>query len=205
MEGFRDGVYSTTDEVRGPGDTNWIHLEDHPYFVDAVEMVQQAQEDYVHEAEDNHIDMNPLIDVCLVLLVFFILATTLSVMQRAMDMPRNQQDNDKPPPVIPPEMLEKFIIVKVEKNAKGDVTYKVNDYETSADTLLRELERKVTTERKTDLVIDVQPGVPFSSYVFVVDMGKEARVSKIMTKATPSQVRNAPRAASGAPTKAPTK
>src|SRR4051812_19332971 len=80
FEGLKDGVYSTTDEVRGPGDDKWQRLEVHPQFAEAAGVIAEQLMEFKHEEEDNNIDMNPLIDVCLVLLVFFILATTLSVM-----------------------------------------------------------------------------------------------------------------------------
>ena len=181
VEGLKDGVYATTDEVRGPSDSNWVRLENHPYFAEVSEVIQDIESEATHEADDNNIDMNPLIDVCLVLLVFFILATTMSVMERVMRLPANQK-NDQEPRVLPPELTQKYIMLRVEK--KGAATqFKVNEYVADDDDkLLRELERLVR-EGKTELILDIGPGVDFGSYTKAVEKAGEARVTRILTKA----------------------
>ncbi len=54
-----------TDEVIGPGETQWIAIEDHPKLAEIVEEMEAPVT--VHE-EDSGLDLNALIDVCLVLL-----------------------------------------------------------------------------------------------------------------------------------------
>ena len=180
VEGLKDGVYGTTDEVRGPGDAKWLSLENHPHFSEVSEVIQAIESEMGHEVEDNTIDMNPLIDVCLVLLVFFILATTLSVMEKVLRLPNNSPKNEKPI-TLPPDQLQKYIMLKIEKKGSGTV-FKVNDYEaTSEETLLRELERMVK-EGKTEMILDIAPGVEFNAYTMAVDNATQARITKIMTK-----------------------
>ncbi len=180
VEGMKDGVYATSDEVKGPADTKWTRLEAHPHFAEVAEVVQAIDEEVHHEVDDNNIDMNPLIDVCLVLLVFFILATTMSVMEKVMSLPSNKQSNSKPRQLTE-EQAKKYIMVKVEK--KGSETiYKVNEYAATEDKLVRELERLVS-EGKSELILEIAPGVDFGSYTVVVDKAREARIDKILTKA----------------------
>lgn len=180
VEGLKDGVYATTDEVRGPGDPKWIKLEAHPHFSEVSEVIEEIENEKGHEPEDNNIDMNPLIDVCLVLLVFFILATTISIMEKVLKLPSNPQ-SDKPPPVMTEDQAKKYIMLKIEKKGAGTV-FNVNGYDaTNENDLLRELERMVK-EGKTELILDIQPGVEYNAYIVAVDKAAKARITKILTK-----------------------
>ena len=124
--------------------------------------------------------MNPLIDVCLVLLVFFILATTMSVMEKVMSLPPNQSENKKPPVTLTPEQAKKYIMLKIEK--KGTATnYNVNGYDAKEEDLLRELERLVK-EGKTTMILDIAPNVEFNAYILAKDVATQARIEKILTK-----------------------
>lgn len=179
VEGLKDGVYATTDEVRGPSDAKWIALESHPHFAEVSEVIQAIEEEAGHEPDDNHIDMNPLIDVCLVLLVFFILATTMSVMEKVMSLPPNQPDDQKIR-TLKEEQAKQYIVLKIEK--KGTVTnYNVNGYDAKEDDLLRELERLVK-EGKTTMILDIAPNVEFDAYIIAKDNATQARIEKILTK-----------------------
>src|SRR5262245_35134785 len=74
IEGLQDGQWDSTDEVKGPQDTAWLAIEEHPQLADVVHDLDPLE--IVHEEEPTHLDMNALIDVCLVLLIFFILTTS---------------------------------------------------------------------------------------------------------------------------------
>lgn len=199
VEGLKDGVYATTDEVRGPNDSSWVRLENHPHFAEVSEVIQDIESEATHEADDNNIDMNPLIDVCLVLLVFFILATTMSVMERVMRLPANQKENDKPRE-LKEEDAKKFIMLRVEKKGRA-VSFKVNEYTAeNEDSLLRELERLVK-EGKTELILDIGPGVDFGSYTKAVEKAGEARVTRILTKAVAKPGKRGPPAKAAPPAK----
>ena len=105
-----------------PSGPNWKST---PTSLKWLKWLHAINEQVEHEVDDNNIDMNPLIDVCLVLLVFFILATTMSVMEKVMKLPSNKQANTKPRPLTP-EQAQKYIMLKLEK--KGSETiYNVND------------------------------------------------------------------------------
>ena len=36
LEGLQDGLWEPTDEVMGPGDRDWVALENHPQFADVA-------------------------------------------------------------------------------------------------------------------------------------------------------------------------
>lgn len=196
VEGMRDGVYAISDEVRGNGNNKWVKLEKHPHFAEVAEVVQEIESQVFHEPEDDNIDMNPLIDVCLVLLVFFILATTMSVMEKVLNLPKNQMP-DKTPRPLTADQVQKYIMVKVEKKGAATI-FKVNDYETTEANMLRELERMIK-EGKSEMILDIGPGVDFGNYTLVIDKSHEARITKILTKA-PNKGGSP---AKGAPAKSP--
>src|SRR5437763_223230 len=71
VEGLEEGRWEPTDEVHGPGDTDWIAIENHPQLEQvAADLEPPPPRDL---DDQSHVDMTALIDVCLVLLVFFIL------------------------------------------------------------------------------------------------------------------------------------
>src|SRR5262245_26430003 len=74
VEGLRDGQWATTDEVKAPGEPAWTAIESHPQLAEIAEEVDTPPP-RKHD-EGTNLDMNALIDVCLVLLIFFILTTT---------------------------------------------------------------------------------------------------------------------------------
>lgn len=190
LEGLKDGVYSSTDEVRGPGDQQWERLEKHIYFAEAVDLIEESLEEVVHAEEDTNIDMNPLIDVCLVLLVFFILATTLSIMEKVLRLPKNLPPSDKKY-IMKEEDAKKYAMLTLEQK-NGATVYKINDYEAANDeVLIRELERLVK-DGKSEIILEVKQGVPFDSYTRAIDAATTAHVTKVMTKATQKQLRGAP-------------
>src|SRR6516162_178167 len=85
-QGLRDGVWSLTDEVRGPQDEEWTAIENHQQFAEVVDEVEEPPARF--HGEEAHVDMNALIDVTMVLLIFFILTTTRSVaVQKIIPLP----------------------------------------------------------------------------------------------------------------------
>src|SRR5690606_10108525 len=74
VAGLHEGLWEATDEVRGPADPDWVRLESHPRL-EEVCLDLEPSGPLTHE-EEARLDMNALIDVCLVLLVFFIITTS---------------------------------------------------------------------------------------------------------------------------------
>src|SRR5205807_2436851 len=84
-QGMLDGHWEPTDEVMGPQDGAWVALENHPQFAD-VALELEPPVGKPHD-DETRLDMTPLIDVCLVLLVFFILTTSYAALQRLINSP----------------------------------------------------------------------------------------------------------------------
>lgn len=91
VDGLRDGLWETTDEVQGPGDTAWRAIEVHPQLIEIAE--ELATPPPVRHEEPTSLDMNALIDVCLVLLIFFMVTTAVGAMvQKSVPLPMTKAD-----------------------------------------------------------------------------------------------------------------
>jgi len=89
VDGLRDGQWESTDEVLGPGDTRWRRIEAHPKLAQIAEELETPPP--MRQEEPSSIDMNALIDVCLVLLIFYM--TTVGVMvQKSVPLPMTRAD-----------------------------------------------------------------------------------------------------------------
>lgn len=109
LEGLRDGDWDASDEVRGPADTDWTAIEEHPTFADAV--AEMGPPPPIPE-DETRLDMNPLIDVSLVLLIFFILTTSYATLRRVLALP-------------PPPKEDSTATAKPDKNPLEDRVFRV--------------------------------------------------------------------------------
>ena len=93
LEGLQDGAWEATDEVMGPDDKTWVAIESHPALAEiAADMEPPPPRTY---DDETRLDMNALIDVCLVLLIFFILTTTVAAMQKRLEAPSVEEGKVK--------------------------------------------------------------------------------------------------------------
>jgi biopolymer transport protein ExbD len=90
----------TEDMLKSSGTDNWFKLANLPHFTaylskpepqkvgDAAEALEPIEMDFSwkrrHEDEDDDVDMIPLIDISLVLLIFFMMTTTISAISRVL-------------------------------------------------------------------------------------------------------------------------
>ena len=81
------GLISINDEIRKEGETTWKTFLDYPEFDDTFSVKSSIKHD-----EDENIDMNALIDVCLVLLVFFILLTSYAKLVQHLEAAKTNPD-----------------------------------------------------------------------------------------------------------------
>src|SRR5947209_3646369 len=86
VDGVRDGQWETTDEVLGPNESQWRKIEAHPQLAEIAE--ELAAPPLVRHEEPTSLDMNALIDVCLVLLIFFMITTSYAALvQKSVPLP----------------------------------------------------------------------------------------------------------------------
>lgn len=179
-EGLLSGQWEPTDEVRAENESVWRSLETHPHFIPAT----QALEDAVppRREEETHLDMNPLIDVCLVLLIFFILTTTYDEMRKELPPPPpgKDEENVKGTQAIPQKELEKITFSVKILPGDPESVYLIDGAQTAKNDLKSAFERKIRESNVTKIALEIQSGVAWKSVVAVVDSATGAGVTEIL-------------------------
>jgi biopolymer transport protein ExbD len=184
-EGLRDGVWVVTDEVRGPNDSDWVPIENHPQFAEVVEDLEELAPR--HHDEEARVDMNALIDVTLVLLIFFILTTTRSVaVQKIVPLP-TITDAKKGTKVYQAEQVKKYMIRLQAVGEPGGalklmlegqpISAMSPDGKSPDKTKLRDLIHPLTRGQppKTEMLLDAQ-NVSWGNVVAIQDAAKSAGI-----------------------------
>jgi biopolymer transport protein ExbD len=175
VDGLQDGLWEPTDEVMGPNDADWVAIESHPQFAEIAEDLEPPLPTQ-HE-DETRLDMNALIDVCLVLLIFFILTVSFAALQKTLDAPK--LTSDQPVPVISQEVVkDKMIVVSISMEGDQPV-YKVEDHVVDRDALVGVLRQQVKAAHKFDLLINYGKGVRAEAVYAVQDAAAGARIPKV--------------------------
>jgi len=175
LDGVREDIWDPSDEVIGPDDPEWVPLEQHPVFA-------QAMADYEppppkHPEDETRLDMNPLIDVALVLLIFFMLTTTYEELRKEFEPPAPERTN--PGQTTTTDELKK-IAVRVSARMENDQpVYRVeNEVVAEADLEAKFKEYKDAQHDK--LAMDVDPAVPWKSVIAIQDAAAGAKFQEII-------------------------
>jgi biopolymer transport protein ExbD len=182
-QGLSEGSWETTDEVRGPADTDWRALENHPQFAElALELEPPPR---VEGDDETRLDMNPLIDVCLVLLIFFMLTTSYAAMIKYLDSTQATEDSIKGPPMMTKQKLDE-VAIKVDAKVEGDKTVVlVEDKPVEMKELAKTFKSLMhDNAKKTKVWLDLKDNVPYGDYISIVDQAGEAGVGVLLQVAT---------------------
>jgi biopolymer transport protein ExbD len=181
LQGLGEGVWEVTDEVRGPTEQNWTPLESHPYFEEALADYEPPKRH--HDDVEEHLDMNPLIDVALVLLIFFILTTSYDALRKVIDMPSMSKKNNQKQKVLKPEDVKaEFVLVKVSVDGKNTI-YNIDGTNYTEDQLVTAM-KIGWGEGKRKTIIDAADGVSWGAICAIMDAARAANVAdKLMMKA----------------------
>jgi biopolymer transport protein ExbD len=126
IDGLRDGLWEPTDEVQGPGETGWRAIENHPQLAEAASELEPASPRF--HGEETRLDMNALIDVCLVLLIFFILTTTYAAaVQKVVPMSPVKSDGRKIRTVSVDDIKKRMIRVQAHLDKNGKPVIRVEN------------------------------------------------------------------------------
>ncbi len=180
LEGLGDGLWEPTDEVMGPEDTHWVSLEDHPQFAEIAADLEPPPPK--HYDDETRLDMNPLIDVCLVLLIFFILTTTYAALQKFLPMAGISSQTLEGVPIVSEERVKEFTIQVEARLENGKPVIRVENTlvePADATTLAAALRRYVKETRRTELLLDASPDVDWGTIVMVQDAANGAKVHKV--------------------------
>jgi biopolymer transport protein ExbD len=182
LTGLEEGEWSPTDEVRGPDDRDWVQFENHPVFAEAVAMEPLPS----HDDDETHVDMTPLIDVAMVLLVFFILIFTYSVLEKRLDAPNASAAHAGPAIITKEEVKQQMIQVTVRRQ-EGRSVFQVEDKVVPKELLLAEMRGYVRKDNRTTLLLDADPDVPHGDTVYVEDMARGAGMERVLLLAPPEK------------------
>lgn len=179
VEGLRDGQWDPTDEVMGPQDTAWLPIESHPQLADVAADIESPP---AAESEDeSRLDMNPLIDVALVLLIFFILTTTYEAMRKVLDLPSATADKAEGKLKSIPREKVKEVMIKVEvRQRDGKAVITVEDQPVDRKDLVPVLRTFVKQTRRTVLLIDAEDSVDVGTIVGIQDAARGADIERVV-------------------------
>lgn len=184
IDGLKDGIWEPTDEVRCEGETDWQTLETHPHFAEAVAELEQPDPPAV---EETHLDFNPLIDVALVLLIFFILTTTALTLRKELDVPGvSPEDKDKS--VKSKRLSKNDIVLLINIKARmeaGKPVVRVDGTPVEEAKLTEELAKHAKKVNKTEAFLDAKE-VPWGTIVAIMDAAKGAGLQKLLMRGPPA-------------------
>jgi biopolymer transport protein ExbD len=175
-EGLQDGRWDPTDEVMGPEEGEWVPIESHPQLEEVAAEVEPPPPR--HYDDETRLDMNPLIDVCLVLLVFFILVTTYTKLLKEMEAGDVTSQKVAKATVITEPQQQQMIFLTVQME-NGKPVYRVEGQVVPANKLVSELRTFVDRKHNTDLLLECADDVPWEDALRAQDAAKAARMDRI--------------------------
>ncbi|QJW99062.1 ExbD/TolR family protein [Frigoriglobus tundricola] len=178
---MRDGHFVPFDEVKGPRDEFWLPLETHPVFAEAALDVDPPPPEVTDET---HLDMNPLIDVCLVLLIFFILTITYASLERAVDVPEDSPDEKGAKKIDYREIKDRVFKVIVKMDGEQPVIT-IEGKKVPLDRVYAEMETVIGTTGRKEMLLDIDRDVPWGVETAVLDAAKGNKVHNIINNQRP--------------------
>ncbi len=172
-----DGRWEATDEVMGPGDAGWVPIESHPALEElAAELEPPQPKTY---DDETRLDMTALIDVCLVLLVFFILTTTVAAIQNRMEAP--SVDTKKPGiPVVTKKDVAETMIHVTAKMEREEPVIRVEGQVVPLERLTRQLRALAgKNPKRSTLLLEHDDEVPQDVVVRIIDSAKGAEMTDV--------------------------
>jgi biopolymer transport protein ExbD len=117
----------------------------------------------------SEINVTPLVDVMLVLLVIFIIAAPFMASRLALDLPQAEV------PVAAPAGNEAFVSVEVD--ARGQIHWAGQPV--SVDTLRERLQETARRSPATELQLRADASVPYGQVVQLIGLAQSAGLSRI--------------------------
>lgn len=181
LDGVRDELWAPDDEVMGPGEAVWQPLERHPVFAAALADWEPAPPP--HHPDETRLDMNPLIDVALVLLIFFILTTTYESIRKIMELPHATQSKELDTQANSAQKIplrDRALIVKITKEGDRIVT-RIDDETADPAKLEETIKKRMKDTGKVEMFLDAV-SVPWGPVVAVMDAAKGAGIQKVLLR-----------------------
>ena len=188
VEGLRDGQWETTDEVMVPGESEWRRIDAHPQLAAIAEDLETPPPPR-HE-EPTSLDMNALIDVCLVLLIFFMITTAYAnLVQKSVPLPVTKTGEKGIKIVRVEDVKSRMIRIQAYHDKSGVPVLRVEN-QTLSDVLTKD--GKIDTEklrdalrpyvkgedRKTEVLLDARD-VTWENVIQIQDGARAAGVQTV--------------------------
>jgi biopolymer transport protein ExbD len=177
LEGLQNGDWDPSDEVRTPSSELFQPIEEHPVFREIVaEMAPPPSE----KPDETHLDMNPLIDVALVLLIFFILTTSYASLKRAIDLPPapDPEAGTTREVVKKEEIEDRSFRMKITMDGEKPII-RLEERVVLEDEINQVVRDHVQATGRKELFLSVSDDVPWGIEAKVYDAAKGAGVRQI--------------------------
>lgn len=166
------GLISINDEIRKEGETSWKTFEDYPEFDDTFSVKSSIKHD-----EDENIDMNALIDVCLVLLVFFILLTSYAKLVQHLEAAKTNPDSKIPSITTTQADQKTKVVIKTEA---GKTLFYINEQVVESENLTTALKASARKLKSKDLILFYSDDVPYQAVISIQDAARAADFQQIL-------------------------
>lgn len=120
----------------------------------------------------DEINVTPLIDVVLVLLIIFMVLTPITIEKMASNLPPT--DEETPPPPPPDQKDEQLMLAVYE-----DGSLSLNLKEGPDDQLFNELGQRLRAKEKKTVFIDAAPSANYARVIEVIDRARAAGADKV--------------------------
>jgi len=166
------GLISINDEIRKEGETTWKTFLDYPEFDDTFSVKSSIKHD-----EDENIDMNALIDVCLVLLVFFILLTSYAKLVQHLEAAKTNPDSKIPSITTTQADQKTKVVIKTEA---GKTLFYINEQVVESENLSTALKASARKLKSKDLILFYSDDVPYQAVISIQDAARAADFQQIL-------------------------
>ncbi len=166
------GLISINDEIRKEGETTWKTFLDYPEFDDTFSVKSSIKHD-----EDENIDMNALIDVCLVLLVFFILLTSYAKLVQHLEAAKTNPDSKIPSITTTQADQKTKVVIKTEA---GKTLFYINEQVVESENLTTALKVSARKLKSKDLILFYSDDVPYQAVISIQDAARAADFQQIL-------------------------
>jgi biopolymer transport protein ExbD len=175
LDAVKEDIWDPSDEVMGPDDPDWVRLDQHPVFA-------QAMADYEppppkHREDETKLDMNPLIDVALVLLIFFMLTTTYQELRKEFEPPAPERNPHGH--TITSDELKRATVRVTARMENGQPVYRVEN-EVVAEGDLEAKFKEYKDAEHDKLAVEYDPDVPWQSVIAIQDAAAGAKFQEII-------------------------
>lgn len=177
LDGVKEGIWEPTDEVQGPGEPGWQPLELHPVFANAMAEFEPPAPPPLED--ETRLDMNPLIDVALVLLIFFMLTTTYEQLRKEFTPPPAEVEGLQGKTISQTE-LKSFTVRTSAKMENDSLVYRIENEVVVEAELEKKLKEFIEKTGHTKMAMEIDPKVPWKAVVRLQDAAAGAKISEII-------------------------